>query len=381
MSQIQDALENILRAQCPQLLSQIILISAETTNEGIHITIDVAQVDPSQRGTIHQTLIEVLTPEFLEQKIILQFVSHAKAEQSPPQPQTQNPGVPSPEAIPGVKKVIAVASGKGGVGKSAVSALLAVAFAKLGYKTGLIDADIYGPSQSQIFGVTSKPVADSENNKIIPIEAGPISLMSFSFFIEPMDPVIWRGPMIMKVLQQFFFEVDWQGKDILIIDLPPGTGDAQLSMAQYIQLNGGVIVTTPQTISVIDAVKGTAMFQKFNIPVLGVVENMSHFECPTCQTHHHLFQSGGAEEVAELAQADILARLPLYPNLCGLLDTGKVSEASAIPQVHKAFETLALSVAQKIDLTSTSENEKTMSKTPPPKKQKNASWWQKIFQK
>ena len=224
--------------------------------------------------------------------------------------------------IPGVRRVIAVASGKGGVGKSTVSVNLAVALHNQGYKVGLLDADIYGPSLPMMLGVQEDPQVN-ESNKIIPPEKFGIKIMSFGFFAPEESAVIWRGPMVMKALQQFFYDVDWGELDFLVIDLPPGTGDAQLTLVQSLPIAGSVIVTTPQNVALLDAVKGIVMFRKTEVPILGVVENMASFHCPACGVESHIFGSGGAGKVSQKFEVPVLGHVPLMPELREAGDEGR----------------------------------------------------------
>ena len=203
-----------------------------------------------------------------------------------------------PGLIPDVEHVVAVASGKGGVGKSTVSANLAVRMAQLGKRVGLLDADIYGPSMPMMFGITDKPRTDGQ--MLQPFEKFGIKLMSLGFIVEMDTPVIWRGPMVMKAIEQMLGQVDWGELDYLIVDLPPGTGDAQLTLTQKVPLSAAVIVTTPQDVALIDARKGLAMFRKVNVPVVGIIENMSGFACPHCGEGTDVFKKGGGERTAEV---------------------------------------------------------------------------------
>lgn len=228
----------------------------------------------------------------------------------------------SKKPIPGVKNIIAVASGKGGVGKSTVSVNLALALYNQGYKVGILDADIYGPSVPTMLHIHKDPVLN-QNNKIVPPEALGLKVMSFGFFAPEDTAVIWRGPMIMKALQQFFWDVEWGELDFLVIDLPPGTGDAQLTLVQSIPISGAVIVTTPQNVALLDAVKGIAMFQKTEVPIIGVVENMSSYSCPTCGTESHIFGSGGAQRVSEKFQVPLLGHVPLVSEIRAAGDLGE----------------------------------------------------------
>lgn len=227
----------------------------------------------------------------------------------------------SRKPIPGVKRILAVASGKGGVGKSTVSVNLAVALYNQGYKVGLLDADIYGPSIPTMLSLTEDPRVN-EQNKIVPPERHGLKVMSFGFFAGEDAAVIWRGPMIMKALQQFFYDVDWGELDFLVIDLPPGTGDAQLTLVQSLPVDGAVIVTTPQTVATLDAVKGVVMFQKTDVPVLGIVENMSTYHCPSCGHESRIFGEGGAARVAEKHGVSLLGSIPLQSNIREAGDAG-----------------------------------------------------------
>jgi ATP-binding protein involved in chromosome partitioning len=228
---------------------------------------------------------------------------------------------PSPAGVPGVAAVIAVASGKGGVGKSTVAANLALALAKLGLKTGLLDADIYGPSVPRLFDIHEKP--KSRDGKVLePIEKFGIKIMSIGFLIREDEPMIWRGPMVTSALSQLLGDVAWAPLDVLVVDMPPGTGDAQLTMAQRVPLKGAVIVSTPQDLALVDARKGLAMFRKTQVPILGIVENMSVFVCPNCGHESHIFAHGGARRVAETLDVPFLGEIPLVPAIRETSDAG-----------------------------------------------------------
>lgn len=229
--------------------------------------------------------------------------------------------ISSRPVAPQVKHIIAVASGKGGVGKSTVAANLAAALAKLGKKTGLLDADIYGSSQPRMMGLHQKPETNADD-MIVPPQAHGMKVMSMGFFVEPERPVIWRGPMVHSAIQQLLRDVAWGELDILVIDLPPGTGDAQLSLAQYVPLSGAVIVSTPQEVALSEAVKAVRMFEKTNVPVLGMVENMSFHECTACGHHDHIFGHGGARKAAERLEIPFLAEIPLQSAVREKADAG-----------------------------------------------------------
>jgi ATP-binding protein involved in chromosome partitioning len=230
-------------------------------------------------------------------------------------------GAQAPAGIPGVAAVIAVASGKGGVGKSTVAVNLALALAKLGLKTGLLDADIYGPSVPRLLDIREKP--KSRDGKILePIERFGIKTMSIGFMIKEDEPMIWRGPMVTSALSQMLGDVAWAPLDVLVVDMPPGTGDAQLTMAQRVPLKGAVIVSTPQDLALVDARKGLAMFRKTQVPILGIVENMSVFVCPQCGHETHIFSHGGARKVAETLDVPFLGEIPLVPSIRETSDAG-----------------------------------------------------------
>ena len=230
---------------------------------------------------------------------------------------------PTQEAIlQEVRFKVAVASGKGGVGKSTVAANLALALQRIGHRVGLMDSDIYGPSQQMMMGIAEKPFVN-ESNQIVPVERFGVKVMSLGFLMDVDQPVIWRGPMVMKAVEQFLQDVAWGRLDFLLIDLPPGTGDAQLTLTQKIHLSGAVIVTTPQDVSLIDARKGLAMFQKVNVPVLGIVENMSYYICPQCGHREEIFKHGGGRRTAEQLKVPFLGEIPLDPKVAIGGDAGE----------------------------------------------------------
>ena len=237
--------------------------------------------------------------------------------------QSQRAAVPAPTPVnyPNLGTVIAVSSGKGGVGKSTVAVNLAVSLAASGARVGIMDADIYGPNIPRMMGI-NKPLQVDPDAKIIPLEAHGIKIVSIGFLIERDQPAIWRGPIIMKVITQFLRDVNWGQLDFLIVDMPPGTGDAQLSLVQATHVSGAVIVTTPQQVASGDALRGAKMFQRVDVPVIGVIENMSWFECPHCGKPVNIFGSGGGERLAAELGVPLLGKVPLYPQVLAGGDLG-----------------------------------------------------------
>ncbi len=250
--------------------------------------------------------------------------------------------------LPGVRNVVAVASGKGGVGKSTVAANLALALSVRGASVGLLDCDVYGPSVPLMLGVSGPPQTTTDR-KILPKLGQGLKLMSIGFLAD--TPVIWRGPMVHSLIQQFLRDVLWGELDYLIVDMPPGTGDAALTLTQTAPLSGAVIVSTPQEVALIDARKGLQMFQRVQVPVLGIVENMSYFVCPSCDAKHQIFGEGGAERVARETGVPVIGRLPLQPDVVSAGDSGKPTVASAPDSpAGRAFIELAGTVARKLAL-------------------------------
>ena len=254
-------------------------------------------------------------------------------------------------SIPGVGHIIAVASGKGGVGKSTVAVNLALGLKRLGLRVGLLDADIYGPSVPRLLGISHKP--ETEGRKLKPIEKYGIKTMSIGFLVKEDEAMIWRGPMVQSALTQMLSDVAWAPLDVLVLDMPPGTGDAQLTIAQRVPLKGAVIVSTPQDIALIDAKKGIAMFNKTQVPILGVVENMSLFTCPDCGSSHAIFGHGGARETAEKLGVPFLGEIPLVPRIRETSDSGQpVSVSAPEGPEAKAFLDLAKKVAASLETAS-----------------------------
>jgi len=262
-------------------------------------------------------------------------VQPASAHRHPHQPPGGSPMSRQAE-IPGVAAIIAVASGKGGVGKSTTALNLALGLRDLGLKVGLLDADIYGPSVPRLTGIRNKPELD-DNRKMIPIERFGISIMSIGFLVDEDTAMIWRGPMVMSAITQMLRDVAWGTLDVLVVDMPPGTGDAQLTLAQTVPLKGAVIISTPQDLSLIDARRGLAMFKKVNVPVLGIVENMSYFQCPHCGERSDIFGHGGARHEAERLGVPFLGEIPLHMAIRTTSDAGNPVVVSEPGGPHAAI--------------------------------------------
>tara|TARA_R110002020_G_scaffold36894_15_gene110935 strand:- start:1343 stop:2497 length:1155 start_codon:yes stop_codon:yes gene_type:complete len=258
------------------------------------------------------------------ERVMVALTAEKAAGQAPASggaPRRPSPPPPGPKAappqggrsgpLPGIRSVVAVASGKGGVGKSTTAVNLAFALAGQGLSVGILDADIYGPSMPRLLGLTRKPETVG-GNKLKPLEAHGVKVMSIGFLVDPEAPMIWRGPMVVSALTQMLRDVEWGTLDVLVVDMPPGTGDTQLTLAQNVPLAGAVIVSTPQDLALIDARKGLAMFQKVDVPILGIVENMSHFVCPHCGERSDIFGTGGARHEAEKVGVRFLGEIPLH---------------------------------------------------------------------
>ena len=261
------------------------------------------------------------------------------------EPQSQRAAVPAPTpvAYPHLGNIIAVSSGKGGVGKSTVAANLAVALAQQGARVGLMDADIYGPNIPRMMGINAAPPV--ANEKIIPLQAHGVKIMSLGFMIERDQPAIWRGPIIMKIISQFLRDVQWGELDYFLVDMPPGTGDAQLSLVQATMVHGAIIVTTPQEVAAGDALRGAKMFERVAVPVVGVVENMSYFICPHCEQRHYIFGQGGGERLSEELGVPVLGHIPFFP---GVLQGGDRGEPIVISDPNADAAKALLDLARRL---------------------------------
>jgi ATP-binding protein involved in chromosome partitioning len=267
---------------------------------------------------------------------------------APATPRAAHPADKVQPGIPGVDAVIAVASGKGGVGKSTTAVNLALGLRDLGLKVGMLDADIYGPSLPKLLAIKEKPQTIG-GTRLKPIERYGLTVMSIGFLIDEETPMIWRGPMVMSAITQMLREVEWGKLDVMVVDMPPGTGDAQLTMAQQVPLKGAVIVSTPQDLALIDARRGVAMFKRVNVPVLGVVENMSYFLCPSCGTRSDIFSHGGAHKEAERLGVPFLGEVPLHMTIREKSDAGLPVVATEPDGPHaKIYREIAAKVRDQI---------------------------------
>jgi ATP-binding protein involved in chromosome partitioning len=298
---------------------------AGLTTVGGKVYLSIA-IDPEQSMKLEpmrrtaETVIKQL-PGIAGATVTLTSERPRGAPKAAPAPAPRAPAAPRPNAIPGIERIIAVASGKGGVGKSTTAANLALGLAARGWRVGVLDADIYGPSMPKLFGLNRKP--ESDGKVIQPLEAYGVKVMSIGFLVSEDTAMIWRGPMVQSALTQMMRDVAWGELDCLVVDMPPGTGDAQLTMAQTVPLKGAVIVSTPQDLALIDARRAVAMFGKVNVPVLGVLENMSYFVCPHCGGRSDIFAHGGARHEAQRMGVPFLGEVPLHMSIRENSDAGR----------------------------------------------------------
>lgn len=268
--------------------------------------------------------------------------ANEKAAAAPQQPQQEKKK--GGAGASGITHIVAVASGKGGVGKSTTAVNLTLALKKLGLKVGILDADVFGPSQPRMLGVSGKPES-SDGKMLEPKEGFGVKVMSMGFLVDEDQPIVWRGPMVMGALQQMLNDVNWGKLDVLVVDMPPGTGDAQLTMAQNVPLAGSVIISTPQDIALIDARKGLNMFRKTDVPVLGIIENMSYFLCPSCGEKSDIFGHGGAREEANKLEIDFLGEIPLHMDIRETSDNGTPIVESGPDSAHSK---IYMSIAEQL---------------------------------
>jgi ATP-binding protein involved in chromosome partitioning len=337
--QVLDALAKVASPRGVALTNADVL-SAITVNDGkvfLSINVDAAEARAWESVRAQAESAVRAIPGVTVAMIALTAERKPGSTPPPPAPHRHGPGVQPVSAhrppqggaspmskqsdIPGIAAVIAVASGKGGVGKSTTALNLALGLRDLGLRVGLLDADIYGPSVPRLTGIREKPALNADK-KMIPIQRFGLAIMSIGFLVEEETAMIWRGPMVMSAITQMLRDVAWGTLDILVVDMPPGTGDAQLTLAQNVPLKGAVIISTPQDLSLIDARRGLAMFKKVNVPVLGIVENMSYFQCPQCGTRSDIFGHGGARHEAERLGVPFLGEIPLHMSIRTSSDAG-----------------------------------------------------------
>jgi len=349
-SQVGAALARIRNPRLENdLLSAGMIRDLEVTPEGrVSFTFLLSREDPAT--LVREARNAVKAVEGVQQdgvKItVVDPAGAARPTHGPPGPGPQSAGgvpAPQPSENPRLGRVIAISSGKGGVGKSTVAVNLAIALARQGHRVGVMDADIYGPNIPRMFGRFDKPVVIQ--GRIQPLEAHGVKLMSIGFLVERDAPAIWRGPIIMKVIQQFLRDVEWGDLDYFLVDMPPGTGDAQLSLVQSVAVSGAVIVTTPQEMAVGDALKGAKMFERVSVPVLGVVENMAAFTDPASGARVAFFGEGGGQRLADEVGVPLLGSVALSPGLAALADQG---EPIVVAQPDSAAGRSLLAIAERV---------------------------------
>jgi len=323
------------------------------TIRGGHVAFSI-EVDP-QRGPRLEPLrkaaeqVVFTLPGVLSVTAVLTAhrAANAPAPAAPAEPGRHRPAA-GKSLVPGVRSIVAVASGKGGVGKSTTAVNLALALAGQGLKVGILDSDIYGPSQPRLMGLSGQKPQSPDGRRLIPLENFGVKCMSIGFMVAEDTPMIWRGPMVMSAINQMLRDVEWGELDILVVDLPPGTGDAQLTMAQQVPLTGAVIVSTPQDIALLDARKGLNMFRKVDVPVFGIIENMSFFLCPHCGERSDIFDHGGARREADRLGTEFLGEIPLVMAIRETSDAGNPIVVSDPASPHaQTYRTIAARVWQK----------------------------------
>jgi ATP-binding protein involved in chromosome partitioning len=358
MEQVREKLSDIVNPNSGKtLLEEKRWKSIQEESGKLKISYLSEGMNSAQKRNLEDQIISKLESDWSEENIVVKPYSQEASNQ--PQTKEQPQSKPAPlktghgqigpkKRVPSIKNIIAISSCKGGVGKSTVTTNLAVSLKNAGYKVGVIDADIYGPSIPHLLGATKqKPIAD-DNNKILPIEINGLKFISFGLFIDEGEPVIWRGPMLGGVLNQFLFDTNWGELDYLLLDLPPGTGDVQLSIAQNCELDGVLVVTTPQVISTIDVKKGLKMFEKVSVPILGIIENMSYFIPDDSDKKYFLFGNGGGQALSTELGVDFLGGIPMEVELREGSDEGKPYMSNNSYEgrhVWKAF----VELSQKVD--------------------------------
>ncbi|MCR9235817.1 MAG: iron-sulfur cluster carrier protein ApbC [Alphaproteobacteria bacterium] len=371
----EQILEKLSRVKGPELEGDIVTLGLVSDifigEEKIIFSITVPAERAQELEPLRQAAEQVVKNIEGVKDVLVALTAEKKASQSletaPPKAPAQQPEAKEPPkaqrptasaqapakppGIPGIKYIIAVASGKGGVGKSTTSVNLALGLQDLGLKVGVLDADIYGPSMPRLLGIKGKPSpADADGKILLPMDGYGLKVMSIGFLVEEETPMIWRGPMVISALNQMMKEVAWGELDVLVVDMPPGTGDAQLTMAQQVPLAGAVIVSTPQDLALIDARKGLNMFKKTSVPILGIVENMSYHMCPKCGHRTDIFGHGGAEKEATKLGVRFLGAVPLHMTIREKSDAGEPVVMSEPDGVHaKLYKRMAETVWQRLD--------------------------------
>jgi len=312
--------------------------SVQVHGQDVDIVVQMTTNQQEVAAKIQQATEEALRalPGIGTVQVEVRLKDQGLEEQRPAESHAQHQAASNVAPLPGVKNIIAVASGKGGVGKSTVATNLAVALSMAGLQTGLLDADIYGPSIPLMMGIHDRPQVTS-TNRILPFFNHGVKMQSLGFFLGENSPVIWRGPMVMRAVQQLLQDTEWGELDVLVVDLPPGTGDVQLTLAQTVPLTGAILVTTPQDLALLDVKKGAEMFKQVGAPLLGIVENMSFFTCPDCGKETEIFRRGGGQKESERLGIPLIGRIPLEPDVCDAGDTG-VPVAIGHPDTHAGAE-------------------------------------------
>jgi ATP-binding protein involved in chromosome partitioning len=348
--QVLEALRQVVDPERRSDIVSLGMVSGMTVKDG-HISFAI-EVEP-ERGPRLEPLRKAAEKAVFDLPGVLSVTAVLTAHRGGPAQPAAGPGAgarasPGKLLVPGVRSIVAVASGKGGVGKSTTAVNLALALAARGLRVGLLDADIYGPSQPRMMGIRGRPVA-RDDKTLIPMQNHGVKCMSIGFLIAEDSPMIWRGPMVQGAITQMLRDVEWGELDILIVDLPPGTGDAQLTMAQQVPLTGAVIVSTPQDIALLDARKGLNMFRKVDVPVLGIIENMSYFLCPHCGGRSDIFSHGGARREAERLGSEFLGEVPLDMAIRETSDSGKPIVISEPESTHaRTYAAIAARVWDKV---------------------------------
>ncbi|GAC1363949.1 MAG: iron-sulfur cluster carrier protein ApbC [Herpetosiphon sp.] len=321
------------------LVSRKMIKNLQIDGGHVKVTVDLTTPACPLKDQIEQEVAAAVRKVKHVTQVMVEFTATVRAKA----------GVFDKAGIPGVANVIAVASGKGGVGKSTVAVNMALALAQDGARVGLLDADVYGPSVPIMTGITGQPVP--VDGKLTPLEAFGIKVISVGFLVAPDQAIIWRGPMVSSLLRQFLYDILWGELDYLVIDLPPGTGDIQLTLAQAIPLTGGVIVTTPQDVALADVVRGIEMFRKLSVPILGVIENMSFFKCPHCGERSEIFSHGGGATISKRMNVPFLGEIPLSLAIREGGDTAAPAVLSADPAAHaEMFRKVARALAGRISV-------------------------------